>query len=145
MPYQWGGFDTPESFLRKIAEGKKAGDIANDAKRKLGDPGTSAESCGIDCSGFVSRCWNLTRPWSTRELHRICDPLASWDDLKAGDILLNDRHVVLFVKWTKPGEELAAYEAGPLPVWRVSACGLLADKLKEKGYAPWRYRHIREE
>jgi len=144
MPYQWGGFDTPESFLQKIAEGRKAGDIANDAKRRMGDAGTSDESCGIDCSGFVSRCWNLTRPYSTRELHRICDPLASWDDLKAGDILLNNKHVVLFVKWTKPGKELAAYEAGPLPVWRVSACGLLAEKLKEKGYAPWRYRGIRE-
>lgn len=144
MPYQWGGFDTPESFLEKIAVGKKAGDIANDAKRKLGDPGTSMDSCGIDCSGFVSRCWNLKRPYSTRELHKICDRLESWDDLQPGDILLNHRHVVLFVKWTIPGKELAAYEAGPFPVWRVSACGLLADKLKENGYAPWRYRGIKD-
>lgn len=142
MPYQWGGFDTPESFLEKISAGKKAGDIANAAKRSLGDPGTSAESCGIDCSGFVSRCWNLRRPYSTRELHKICDRLENWEDLKAGDILLNDKHVVLFVKWTIPGKELAAYEAGPFPVWRVSACGLYKDKLLKHGYAPWRYRGI---
>ncbi len=140
MPYQWGGFDTPESFLTKIAAGKTAGDVGDAAKRKLGDSGTSAESCGIDCSGFVSRCWNLRRPYSTRELHQICDPLASWEELRPGDILLNDKHVVLFVKWKVPGQEIAAYEAGPFPVWRVSACGLYREKLLKEGYAPWRYR-----
>ena len=145
MPYQWGGFDTPESFLEKLAAGKKAGDIADPAKRRLGDAGTSAESCGIDCSGFVSRCWNLKRPYSTRELHQICDPLASWEELRPGDILLNDKHVVLFVKWTVPGKEIAAYEAGPFPVWRVSACGLDRAKLAKDSYAPWRYRGMVED
>lgn len=144
LPYQWGGFDTPESFLEKIAAGKKAGDIADEAKRKLGDAGTSKESCGIDCSGFVSRCWNLTRPYSTSELHRICDPLASWDELRPGDILLNDKHVVLFAKWKVPGREMDAFEAGPYPVWRVSACGLRKDRLEPHGYHPWRYRGMVE-
>jgi hypothetical protein len=142
MPYQWGGFDTPESFLQKIALGMKAGDVGDAAKRRLGDAGVSAESCGIDCSGFVSRCWNLRRPYSTRELHQICDPLPSYADLRAGDILLNDRHVVLFVKWTVPEKEIAAYEAGPFPVWKVSACGLDPVKLRREGYAAWRYRRI---
>lgn len=144
MPYQWGGFDTPESFLKKLSKGAKAGDVGNAAKRKLGDEGVSMESCGIDCSGFVSRCWNLARPYSTRELHKICDPLPSWDDLKAGDILLNNQHVVLFAEWTVPGRQLAAYEAGPYPVWKVSACGLDAAKLRREGYAPWRYRWIKD-
>lgn len=145
MPYQWGGFDTPESFLEKISAGMKAGDIADGPKRDMGDAGTSAESCGIDCSGFVSRCWNLKRPYSTRELHKICDRLDKWEDLRPGDILLNHRHVVLFVKWIVPGKELAAYEAGPFPVWRVSACGLNAQILKKNGYAPWRYRGMWDE
>ena len=140
LPYQWGGFDTPESFLRKIAAGKKAGDVGDASKRKLGDAGTSAESCGIDCSGFVSRCWNLGRPYSTRDMHRICDPLKSWDELLPGDILLNDKHVVLFAKWAVPGREINGYQAGPFPKWKVSACGLSKEKLLKEGYAPWRYR-----
>lgn len=144
LPYQWGGFDTPESFLEKIAAGNKAGDVATPEKRRLGDAGTSAESCGIDCSGFISRCWNLKRPYSTAELPGICEPLASWVDLRAGDILLNDKHVVLFVKWAITDRELAAYEAGPFPVWRVSACQLDAGKLRRQGYKPWRYREIVE-
>lgn len=142
MPYQWGGFDTPESFLQKLSLGKKAGDVGNAAKRRVGDSGVSDESCGIDCSGFVSRCWNLDRPYSTRELHEICDPLPSFSDLRAGDILLNNQHVLLFVKWTVPGREIAAYEAGPYPVWKVSACGLDPIKLRREGYAPWRYRRM---
>ncbi len=144
MPYQWGGFDTPETFLRKIAEGRKAGDIASPAKRLLGDAGTSAESCGIDCSGFVSRCWNLPRPYSTRELPEICDRLESWDDLRPGDILLNDKHVLLFVRWLEPGKRLLFYEAGPYPVWRVNVSSLSKGKLLDEGYAPWRYRGISE-
>ncbi len=143
LPYQWGGFDTPESFRRKIAAGLKAGDIATSAKRKAGDAGTSAEACGIDCSGLISRCWNLPRPVSTAALPEICDPLASWDDLQPGDIALSDKHVVLFVKWRVPGKHFSAYEASPKPVWRVNACGLSVVKLKALGYAPWRYRRIR--
>jgi hypothetical protein len=51
---------------------------------------------------------------------------------------------VLFVSWKSPGKEIAAYEAGSFPVWRVSACRLYVDKLRELGYAPWRYRGMRE-
>jgi hypothetical protein len=145
MPYQWGGFDTPESFLESIKEGKRAGDIASPEKRRSGDAGVSKESCGIDCSGFVSRCWNLPRPYSTKQLPQICDPLGSWDELKPGDILLNHGHVVLFKEWADPmRSHLVAYEAGPYPVWKVSASGLSVQRLRSQGYSPWRYRYIRE-
>jgi hypothetical protein len=144
MPYQWGGFDTPESFLQKIALGKKAGDTGDAAKRKLGDRGVSAESCGIDCSGMVSRCWGLPQPYSTRQLPKICVALQSWDELRPGDILLNHQHVLLFSKWAVVGKEILAYQAGPFPVWRVSSCGLTVRQLLAEGYAPWRYRHMRD-
>lgn len=144
MAYQWGGFDTPKQFLASLERGEAAGDISTAEKRRLGDAGTSKEACGIDCSGFVSRCWRLSRPYSTKELPSICDRLQSWDELKPGDILLNDRHVVLFAKWSTPGTSIYAYEAGPLPVWRVNAAELRKDLLLERGYTPWRYRGIRE-
>ncbi|WP_264499381.1 hypothetical protein [Luteolibacter flavescens] len=144
MAYQWGGFDTPEEFLTSVAKGEAAGDISTALKRKLGDDGTSKEACGIDCSGFVSRCWRLSRPYSTKELPSICDRLGSWDELKPGDILLNDRHVLLFAKWAKSGASMYIYEAGPLPVWRVNAAEIQKDYLLERGYQPWRYRGIRD-
>ena len=112
-------------------------------KRQLGDAATSKQACGIDCSGFVSRCWRLSRPYSTKELPGICDKIV-WGDLKAGDILLNDRHVLLFAKWSTPGSTVYAYEAGPFPVWRVNAAEIPTDYLLERGYVPWRYRGIQD-
>jgi len=145
MAYQWGGFDTPKQFLASLAKGEVAGDISTAEKRQLGDAGTSKDACGIDCSGFVSRCWRLSKPVSTKELPGICDKLASWDDLKPGDILLNHQHVLIFAKsGSKPGETVYVYEAGPYPVWRVNAAEIPVDYLLKRGYVPWRYRFVRE-
>ena len=144
VAYQWGGFDTPRQFLESLEKGEVAGDISTADKRQLGDAGTSRSACGIDCSGFVSRCWRLERPCSTRDLPSISSKLGSWEELKAGDILLNDRHVVLFAKWAKPGKSVHVYEAGPFPVWRVNAAEIPVKYLKERGYAPWRYHGIRD-
>jgi hypothetical protein len=96
----------------------------------------------VSCTQQVTR--DLKRPYSTRELHQICDRLESWGDLRPGDILLNHQHVVLFVRRNLPGREISGYEAGPYPVWKVSACGLSTAKLLKAGYAPWRYRGIVE-
>ncbi len=142
--YQWGGFDTPQQFVDSLAKGEVAGDISTAEKRRLNDDGTSKEACGIDCSGFVSRCWRLSKPVSTKELPGICDKLGSWDELKAGDILLNNQHVLLFARWAKPGKTVYAYEAGPLPVWRVNAAEIEVEVLTKRGYSPWRYREIRD-
>ena len=144
MPYQWGGFDTPRQFLASIEAGEVAGDISTAAKRRLSDAGTSSHAAGIDCSGFVSRCWRLERSVSTAELPSICVPLKSWSHLRAGDILLNDRHVLLFKDWDDDGRSALAYEAGPFPVWRVNAASIPVTKLRREGYAGWRYAAIRD-
>jgi hypothetical protein len=140
MPYMWGGFDTPESFQRALSKGRYAGDISSPGKQELGDRGVSRSACGIDCSGLVSRCWDLPHPYSTKELPSICRKLKSWDELKPGDILLNYRHVLLFKGWNVQGEEIYAYEAGPYPVWRVNAAAMQKAKLEHNGYRPWAYR-----
>lgn len=145
MPYQWGGFDTPESFQTALANGKKAGDTATPLKRQLLEAGVSKLACGIDCSGFVSRCWKLERPYSTRTLHQICDPLGSWDELAPGDILLNKQHVVLFAAWAKDRSEVIAYDVGPYPVWKASSFGMPKALMIADGYSPWRYRGIRDD
>ncbi|MES2982632.1 MAG: hypothetical protein V4727_09990 [Verrucomicrobiota bacterium] len=144
MPYQWGGFDTPRTFLRSLERGEFAGDISTKTKRELGDSGTSKRACGIDCSGFISRCWRLERSYSTKELPSICRKLKSWIHLKPGDILLNDRHVLLFKAWSPSGDSMLIYEAGPYPVWQVKAAEIGQDKLVREGYAAWTYRGMRD-
>jgi hypothetical protein len=144
MPYQWGGFDTPSSYLASLQRGEYAGDVSTAWKRANGDAAVSRHACGIDCSGFVSRCWRLAKPVSTRDLPAICQPLSAWSDLKPGDILLNEQHVLMFSGWQFDGRSILAYEAGPRPAWRVAAHGMPVEFLRNQNYRPFRYRNIRD-
>ncbi|NNM29928.1 MAG: hypothetical protein HKO57_10415 [Akkermansiaceae bacterium] len=145
MPYKWGGFDTPRSFARGLKKGRFAGDIATNKKRKLRELAASPSAVGIDCSGFVSRCWRLDKPYSTRELHKISRELSSYDELQSGDILnLHDKHVLLFSHWVERGRLLYVYEAGAYPEWKVSGNRIYADWLQDEGYVAYRYENIRD-
>jgi len=139
MAYKWGGFDTPESYLQGLREGKKAGDVANTYKVRTDNAAVSRESVGIDCSGFVSRCWGLGRHFDTRELPSLCDPVP-WDDLRLGDIILKEGHVLMFAD--RRGGYIIGCEAGPNPAWRTRRCAILASYLQKEGYSPWRYRNM---
>ena len=141
MAYKWGGFDTPETFLQGLSEGKKAGDVANTYKVRNDNAVISHESVGIDCSGFVSRCWGLDRHYDTRELPSISDPVP-WESLRLGDIILKEGHVLMFA--SRKGPFVVGYEAGPIPTWRARSCGILVSFLKKEGYTPWRYRNMAE-
>jgi hypothetical protein len=144
MPYMWGGFDTPGSFNRKLRRGYFAGDIATEDKKRRLEAAVSRRAAGIDCSGFVSRCWRLRRAHSTRTLHLVSHRLDSWQELLPGDILLNNGHVMIFLRRIRPGGEISVIEAGPHPLWKVSEAEYRIDYLLAEGYAPWRYNRIRE-
>lgn len=145
IPYQWGGFDTPESFDRKIRAGFYAGDICTDQKRKLLDKAVSRRAAGIDCSGFVSRCWKLPRSYSTRELTKLCTPIRDFSQLNPGDIFnLYNTHVLLFARWANAKHDaIIAYETGSPLGWRVIADKIPLALLMKKGYTAWRYRGVR--
>lgn len=142
IPYMWGGFDTPESFDAGLKEGKYAGDIYTMDKRRLLDDAVSKHAVGIDCSGFVSRCWKLPRSYSTRELPGLCEPVTDLAQIKPGDIFnTHNAHVVLFAGWTNPERtELLFYEAGSNPAWKVVLQKSSLSFLLDKGFTAWRYR-----
>ena len=146
IPYQWGGFSTLEEFDRGIAAGKYAGDIYTPVKRARLDDAVSKHAVGIDCSGFVSRCWKLPRSFSTREIPLICEPLKSYDELRAGDVLnTRNGHVLLFEQWLAPDHaSFITYETGSPPTWKVLRHGLRTWQVKALGYQPYRYRNIRD-
>ncbi|HUF60496.1 MAG TPA: hypothetical protein VMN36_00345 [Verrucomicrobiales bacterium] len=147
VPYQWGGFDTPATFSKKLAKGFYAGDVYSEEKREGLYAAISKDACGVDCSGFISRCWRLDRAYSTRELPMLCEPLQDYRDLRPGDILnKHNVHALLFARFTNEAKsELLAYEAGSPPSWKVLAHPIPANYLKGKGYKPYRYRGIRED
>lgn len=146
IPYQWGGFCTPAEFDRGVSLGLAAGDIYTLQKRKLLDDAVSAGAVGIDCSGYVSRCWKLPRSFSTRELASLCDPLPAWEDLRPGDVLNTwNSHVVIFSGWEGPGRQaLIVYETGGHPVWKAVQHSIPRAYLEKKGFRPLRYRGIRD-
>ncbi len=89
IPYMWGGFSTLAQFSSGLQNGRYAGDI-NTA-------GVSGYAVGVDCSGFVSRCWQLSYHSSTSDMPSITTSYSDWSDLKPGDAILKQGHVRLFV------------------------------------------------
>ena len=142
VPYQWGGFSTPEDFDRGLREGKYAGDVYTAAKRRLLDAGVTNSAVGVDCSGFVSRCWRLPRSYSTRELPQLCRPVKPPAELQPGDIFnRHNAHVQLFAGWADPERTTArVYEAKA----RVQISEVPVQQILAEGYSMWRYRGMRD-
>lgn len=139
MPYKWGGFDTPKSFLKGLAAGKKAGDIATAEKIAFNDDVISHESVGVDCSGFLSRCWKLSKHVSTPDLPDLCDRI-EWHEVRMGDMLLRKGHVLLV--HFKIGDTFVVYESASIPSWKVRRRVVTLEELKHSTYLPWRYRFM---
>lgn len=115
VPYQWGGFSTLSEFDSGLSQGKYAGD------RYTSKSYGSSYAVGVDCSGFVSRCWKLPSHYSTRMMDdNITVAYASWADLKAGDAIHRPGHVRLAVDNGGSGLILAVEAAGSSTDWRVN-------------------------
>jgi hypothetical protein len=144
VAYKWGGFDTPERFTAGVRAGKAAGDVYTAEKRRLGGAAVSGDAVGIDCSGFVSRCWKLPKKHSTSMLAGICQRLDSPAALKPADVMNTAAgHVLLFVRWLDEGKKRALfYEAAPYSKTRATECNVA--ELSAAGFVPLRYRRIKD-
>lgn len=144
LPYKWGGFDTPHEFDAALKRGLKAGDVYSPQKRELDNAAISSLCTGIDCSGFISRCWRLAAPVSTYEIAKICDPLPDFSDLRPGDVVNKENeHVCLFAGFVeKDAGNIIVYDVGCPPHWKAVRHYTPVSWLRENGYKPWRYRGI---
>lgn len=99
MPYKWGGFTHVDVFNDFIADGKLAGDDYT-ASASLGD----GYCIGVDCSGFVSRVWDIPNKQSTRSLPRFSTELPDWSCVQRGDIAnIWGTHVMLIDSYNPSG------------------------------------------
>lgn len=144
VAYNWGGWDTIDAYRAKI----KAGAIAGTTKEVV-----HQEFAGVDCSGFVSRCWGLTRRrYSTYDMYKISTEIA-WSELKPGDIMNKPHsHVRLFEKldaadpdlvwvYESTGDRAGRYGAKVDPP-RVIHRTVKKSVMVAGGYIPRRYNHI---
>jgi len=104
--YSYGGNDDVPTFLARIARGDGAGSHLSHYNAAGGTPWWAT---GIDCSAFVSRCWEIARQ-STRTLPNYSTEIAR-SELLAGDILnIPANHVRLFDRRASDGRPIV-YEA----------------------------------
>jgi len=131
IPYKWGGFSTIAQFDAGLANGRYAGDI-NTAS-------PSSYAYGVDCSGYVSRCWQLTSHNSTSMMATTTTLLASWDSLVPGDAVHKVGHVRLFIDRMANGALRVAESAGrdwSVSYWSYSPADL------EGVYTPRRHESL---
>jgi hypothetical protein len=143
VAYKWGGLDTPASFDAGLKAGKAAGDVYASEKRRLDGAGVSEEAVGIDCSGFICRCWKLKKRYSTYSLADVCTTLPSPAALQPADIMNSVRgHVLLFVQWLDLEKKRALfYESAPYSKCIASERDIAS--LAAAGYVPLRYKQIK--
>jgi len=132
IPYKWGGFNTLAQFDDGVKSGLYAGDI-NTA-------GISNYAVGVDCSGFVSRCWQLTYHSTTSGMPSITTQYSSWDDIKPGDAVLKSGHVRMFVEKCPNGSLRVVESSGR--DWGVSYWTYTPSELSSGGYTPRCYQNM---
>lgn len=150
VAYNWGGFDAVSSFQTKMSTGVKAGD-----SKKCVDGIADTTWGGVDCSGFISRCWNTARKYSTLDIPTICTQIL-WTELKPGDVLNSSKntpngvgHVRLFDKFDTGNSDLLwVYESTTPPSvssGRVVYRSVSISAMKNSGYLPQRYSLITDD
>ena len=134
IPYQWGGFSSLAEFDAGLRDGRYAGHVPEEVSNPA-----SAWAVGVDCSGFVSRCWELPLKQSTRSLGRLCRELESYGELEPGDLLLSfDGHAMLFAGFDgESRERLRVFEAA---IPRVIEAVHAVEDLASAGLRPQRYK-----
>jgi YVTN family beta-propeller protein len=134
VAYNWDGFDMVEEFKTKTNNGIVAGD-----SKVFGSVTCGRWFGGVDCSGFVSRCWELDQKHSTNSLVDI-SALIGWEDLKQGDITDNPGvHVRLFDSFAKGTNEMMMYEATTDGNYDKVVYRKLS---RDNNYPPRRYNNI---
>ena len=135
------GFDLKEmKGFGDFEEGVESRKCAGDAR---GSGNVDRHAVGIDCSGFVSRSWNLNPRESTWSLPKISRKLNKYDDLTKGDLLnVKGSHAMLFKEFLDskiPHEDLRVSEAMGY-YWKVRNSDYDIAELRDvKKYKPYAY------
>ncbi len=133
VPYKWGGFNLLSEINSGLQANKYAGDIHTS--------GVSSYAVGVDCSGFVSRCWQMSYHASTSYMPNITTQYTSWDSLKPADAIHKVGHVRLFIERNPNGSFKVVESAGRN--WDVSFYSFLISDLVE--YAPRYYNNMQND
>lgn len=135
MPYCWGGFDSRSQFNNGLARGGRAGNINTSTSGKV------YNTYGLDCSGYVSRCWGYGQKLSTRSIVNVSRQIP-YSSLRQGDALNNPgHHVMLFDRFDSNGDYVL-YEATLLNGYDRVSHTIRSRASVEGNYAAIRYQEL---
>lgn len=134
VSYDWWGFDTVSGWNNYMTNNYQAGDIDTS-----GNEGCSRR---VDCSGYVSRAWQLGERYGTCTIENISTQLGSVNLLQRGDILnkCND-HTVLFRDFGYEYGGLFVYESTTVNAYD-RAVYTWNEWSRFSGYNPRKYNNV---
>lgn len=134
VPYKWGGWTKLSTFLSGVSAGKYAGDNYTSSVSW-----TDNYCVGVDCSGFVSRAWNLSTKYGTSTLPNISTAYSYFSSLKRGDIVNKASSHVRLVINDNPSGTVNTIEASGTD-WKVSYRNFSYSSLS--GYSPRYFKYV---
>ena len=131
--YGWGNASTIEEFDKEIAEGKLAGNVPED-KSRMG----SKYSVGVDCSGLLTRCWNLPKKIATRDIPNYADKI-TLEEIRQGDVFAKvGSHVMFFLAFLDEKKTRVSIVDSTRSTGKVSVREMVVEELLTGGYEVYR-------
>ncbi len=135
VAYGWGNASTIEAFDVGLTEGKLAGNVPEDKSRMR-----SKHSVGVDCSGLLTRCWNLSKKIATRDIPKVADKI-SLAEIRQGDVFAKvGSHVMFFVEFLDEEQKLVKIVDSTRSTGKVSVREMVVEELFTDGYEVYRKR-----
>lgn len=136
MPYCWGGFSSTSQFKTAMNSSGRVGNINTSTSGRV------SNTYGLDCSGYVSRCWGLTKKYATSTISNVSTQI-SYSNLKQGDAInKSGSHVVLY-DYSDGSGNYILYECTKLNQYdRVSHTIRTISSLQSDSYVAIRYNGI---
>lgn len=133
VAYGWGNASTIEEFDAGIAEGKLAGNVPED-KSRMG----SKYSVGVDCSGLLTRCWNLLKKIATRDIPKYADKI-SLEEIRQGDVFAKvGSHVMFYMEFLDEEKKRVRIVDSTRSTGKVSVREMSVEELLAEGYEVYR-------
>lgn len=133
VAYGWGNASTIEEFDAGIAEGKLAGNVPED-KSRMG----SKYSVGVDCSGLLTRCWNLPKKIATRDIPKYADKI-SLEEIRQGDVFAKvGSHVMFYMEFLDEEKKRVRIVDSTRSTGKVSVREMSVEELLAEGYEVYR-------
>lgn len=129
IPYCWGAWDTFDGFKSGIARGGQAGNITSANKE------WRAGTNGVDCSGLISRAYNLNTKYGTTMLGESFKA-TTYNAACCSDFFLKSGHVVLFHRKVSTTNYLIV-DSTTESIDKVTSRVLSQTLLDSKNYAPY--------